>query len=1431
MGLIAYFKVLLSRFRKRIFCQSAFWVLIFFQVCIAFSQPDHIYFDHITTQEGLSQNDVNCILQDRRGFMWFGTNDGLNRYDGYAFKVFKPDSKNPFSIASNLIMALVEDEKGGIWIGTAGSGLIYFDTNTQRFYSLASPLAKNHIDVNPHVRQMMLDNLGRLWVSTQDGMFVLELGNFPDQENLHVRNLTKRFLPKELQTGFGGDIFQEENGTIWISNSEGLFRLSPGDSLGTFNQAENIPTYLDGSVPVVNSIVKDLAGYLVLSTSRGLLYQTKKGENGEPSFQEITSDSYADLIIDPHNRIWASGAQGLQCYTKGHPNSLPILSGSYRNDLGDSHSLNKNVLRTLFIDRNGLIWVGTNGGGINKFDPDKMAFRHFKKNLHKGSIGYDKIRSIFEDSERNLWIGTEGGGMDFLSAKVGAGDYESFQHIEENSHIFAIEEVQQGTAKWLYYGGQNNPSLYRIKIPQGSHLVDSSTMEIISPIDGAVFSLLNDQNGRLWVGTYNNGLYVIDLQTEGQSLAFENFQHDPQNPQSLSDNIIRSLLKDKEGNIWIGTGNGLNKLSASSIRQGQTKFISYKANPKDPSSLSHNYILPLFESSLGEIWIGTFGGGLNRYVPARDNLPAHFERFTEKEGLANDVVKGILEDKQGNLWISTNKGLSQFDPKSRTFKNYDPHDGLQSNEFGELACFNRHNGEMLFGGVNGFNSFFPGSFSDNSQLAEVVFTGFQVLNKAIGTGEKLNRNVILRQPITQTKHIQLAYNENSFSFEFAALHYSAPQKNQYQYTLEGFDDDWIVADAKRRIATYTNLGPGDYTMLVKASNNDGIWNESPSKITIHISPPIWRTWGAYIFYFILLVGLFAAIRRYTIIGIKEKHQLVLEHLEKEKSEELHQMKLQFFTNISHELRTPLTLILGPLDYLVKSGKHLDFQHRSQQYHLIQKNAHFLLRLVNQLLDFRKLDQGKMSLQVQQGDIVDFIGEITEPFQFIAQKKQITFLLPSQSQGIEAWFDPDIIEKVVYNLLSNAFKFTPDGGEISIEMDVMNQTPKGKTSQRNEWIELRIKDSGPGIPTEKKDRIFERFFTSAQADTSASQGTGIGLAFTKSLVELHHGEIWLESECGKGAHFVVSIPGWKKNYKKEEMGHSETYIGKNVYSDPATWLPSEIFVGQGNKENLQKVEAREVGLPLLLLIDDNQDIRTFMRQSLGSNFQIIEAADGVEGLELALEHLPDLIISDVMMPVMDGLSLCSRLRSNPRISHIPFILLTAKSSEENELEGLKNGADAYVRKPFNMDVLEAQIQNILNQRQELKTRFRRELLMEPEEVTIASVDEEFLKRAMEIVEEHMGDPDFNVETMVKEIGMSRSKLYLKLKALTDQSTSEFIRSVRLKRAVQLLEGGGLNVKEIMFMTGFNTASYFSKCFKKQFGVSPSEYLKRAVPADV
>ena len=936
-------------------------VLICFllQIQVHIAQPNRIYFDHITTEEGLSQNDINCILQDRNGFMWFGTHDGLNQYDGYQFSVYKPDPADPYSIHSNLIHTLAEDSLGRIWIGTAGSGISMFDPTNQRFTRCKYTPNDSTNPGGYLIRSQLVDDDQRLWVGTSEGLHVFDIQAVPQKGNGYLHNITAEFVPPELKSGRIEVIFQDKDHTIWIGSNRGLFHVIPPKIQQQPCRIEHISIAPSRNPSQIRAINQDKNNRLIIATSSELLYQTQLDAQQHPLFTLLAYGQFVNIEIDDFEQIWVTSQSGLYRFSQLQDSTgLPQLVQRYTNNLEDPHSLNKDVLRSLFLDKNGMVWVGTNGGGVNRFDPGKMTFSHFKKNLNPGSIGYNKIRSIFEDSELNIWIGTEGGGLDFLGAEKDDGAYDQFIHLPQPQNIFAIEEIHEGETKTIYFGAQHNPGLYKVRLPLKGEKNPPLVVSPIPEITSAVFAILKDHQHGLWVGTYNDGLFHMRFNATSGSPDFYRFQHDPQNVGSLSNNIIRSLMQDQHGNIWIGTGHGLNMLPHEESSSHAPTLVHFFHQENDTNSLSHNYILALYESQKGDVWVGTFGQGLNKFVPAKDHVPAHFIRYTEKEGLANNVVKGILEDAQGYLWISTNRGLSRFDPTSETFKNYDTHDGLQGNEFSELACFKRQSGEMLFGGVNGFNAFNPESFQDNSHLPEVVFTGFQVLNKPVSVGEKVNGRVILKQPISETHQLNLRHHENSFSLEFAALHYSAPKKNQYQYKLEGFDESWIPVNAQKRFATYTNLEPGDYTIQVKASNNDGVWNEVPSRISIHISPPIWRTWWAYTFYAALIIFSLIAFRRYTIIGIKEKHDLVLEHLEKEKAEELHQMKLQFFTNISHELRTPLTLISGPLEYLIKAGQGMDYGQREQQYHLIQKNANYLLRLVNQLLDFRKLDQNQ-----------------------------------------------------------------------------------------------------------------------------------------------------------------------------------------------------------------------------------------------------------------------------------------------------------------------------------------------------------------------------------------------------------------------------------------------------------------------------------------
>jgi len=734
---------------------------------------------------------------------------------------------------------------------------------------------------------------------------------------------------------------------------------------------------------------------------------------------------------------------------------------------------------------------------------------------------------------------------------------------------------------------------------------------------------------------------------------------------------------------------------------------------------------------------------------------------------------------------------------------------------------------MLFGGVNGFNAFYPKNIRENTFKSETVITDFMISNNSVQIGEEVNGRVILENTINNTKEIQLKYWENSFSFEFAGLHYAAPRKNQFAYMLEGFDNHWIQTTADKRFATYTNLEPGKYTLKVKTSNNDGLWDETPSELKIDVVPPFWRTKGAYVVYCLFGLGLLIGFWRNTINRTNRKHQSTLDDLEKDKHEEVQQMKLEFFTNISHEFRTPLTLIKGPLEYLQKSGSNIEESVLQEQYGLMHKNTDYLLRLVNQLLDFRKMNQGKMRLVVRPGNVTDFIKEVGEPFQFLAHKQKIGFAINTANPSLESWFDHDAMEKIMNNLLSNAFKFTPENGSISINISEDNELQtigvlKAKPD-RKRYVVIQVEDSGPGISKNKLENIFDRFYVAKDKDKVNPEGVGIGLSFVKNLVELHQGSISVISERKNGTNFIVRLPIDKESYENIQ-GISCKEISENDFLMRSSEKES-FAIGINDELVDQDLSKSRSKLPVLLIVDDNADIRTFIKQALGENYAIHEAENGKQGLEMAIKIIPNIILTDVLMPVMDGIKFCKNLKTTKETSHIPVLMLTAKSSQESEVQGLKIGADDYIRKPFDMELLQLKLSNIIHQRDQLRKVFNRKITLQPNEVTVTSADEKFLQRAIEIVEKHMMNTDFNVEMLVKEMSHSRSNLYLKFKELTGLSSSEFIRNIRLKRAVQLLDQSDMSVKEIMYMTGFNTASYFSKCFKKQFGVVPSEYVRQ------
>ncbi|APZ45576.1 hybrid sensor histidine kinase/response regulator [Polaribacter reichenbachii] len=1382
-----------------------------------YAQKD-IYFEHITTKNGLSQNDVNAIYQDNQGFMWFGTHDGLNKFDGYNFTVYNYNQQDKKSINSNLIFTIEGDDKGNLWVGTSGSGLNFFNRATEDF----KPFTHNEKDpksiISNTITNTLKDSKNRLWIGTSDGLDMINI-NDPINKIKFNHIKIKGFPFKNKNVYVISSIFEDSNQTIWIGTGFGLFKLVEDKTNNTLYLEKQ-----DVNIKYINSI-KEHNNKLIIGSGNGLYTLNLDSEKDLQVIRKANYTHSLSEIIVFDNKIWGGTANGLIEFDILKKNDDPIFKKAITYDADKKNGISKNIITSLFKDNTNILWVGTNGGGINKYDAQRKPFIHIKNTTNPKSLSYDKVRSVFEDSNGFLWIGTEGGSLNMLSKEDKQNKNYNFIKYPKIKNTFAIEEIKKGNQKILLVGSSSSSKLSQFDITNPNNIKEIHFKEF-KKNSARTFSILSDSHNNIWIGSYNNGITRILFDKKTKTYKNDFIKFDIKDSLSISSDIIRNILEDKNGNIWFATGDGLCFLSKKEITKEKPSFKVYKNNPNDSTSISYNYILELFESKKGDLWIGTFGGGLSKFIPATNNSKAQFKTYRKQDGLPNNVVKGILEDNQNNLWISTNKGLSRFNPEKETFMNYDVNDGLQDDEFQELARTKLKNGNLVFGGVNGFNIFNPNDVTNNSFEPETIVTNFSISNKPVKIGENINGRVLLKNSISNKSELNLLHYENNLYFEFAALHFAAPEKNEFAYMLKGFDKDWIYTNSKKRNATYTNLTSGNYTLLVKASNNDKLWDSTPFELNIKIEPPFWLTKLAFFFYFLLMVCFLLLFRRFTIIKTSKKHSLELEHVAKEKNEELQRIKLEFFTNITHEFTTPLTLIQGPLNYLQKKGDTLEKSVVSEQYKLMKKNTDYLLRLISQLLDFRKLSQGKMRLVMRKSNIYQFIKEVSEPFQFLAQKNIINFTVDTADKNLQTWFDHETLEKVINNLLSNAFKFTPDHGAISIHISRENETDMIFTNPTkvSKFVYIQVKDTGKGMDESKVENIFDRFFSEKNKEKKDARGMGIGLAFVKDIVELHQGEIRVISKRNEGTNFIVRLPIEKKAYLNvpeitiKEITESDFYMRSSESDSLAISINDEIVDEKLN-------EASKSDLPTLLIVDDNEDIRSFIKIALKNTYKIYTAENGQEGLDLALEIIPKVIISDIMMPVMDGIEFCNQIKSRKETSHIPIVLLTAKLSKENEIEGLKTGADAYIRKPFDVEILELKLSNILKFREELRSKFNLEITLQPKEVTVTSMDERFLQQAMEVVEKHMTNTDFNVEMLIKEMGYSRTNLYTKFKEITGLSSSEFIRSIRLKRAVQLFEQSDLSVKEIMYMTGFNTASYFAKCFKKQFGVIPSQYVKQ------
>ncbi|MEN7550701.1 two-component regulator propeller domain-containing protein [Rapidithrix thailandica] len=1363
-------------------------------------------FSHLSSKDGLPQNSILAIHQDRWGFLWFGTDDGLCRYDGYSFRVFRHNPEDPFSISSNVIRAIEEDAKGRLWIGTSGGGLNRYDPVTDRFTAYKYSSEKQTISHNK-VFSLCVDRKGDIWVGTLGkGLNKVEI----DEKEGDIQSIQQFYHQAEDSTSLSDNkvwsVYEDRQGQIWVATYDGgLNRYHP--ATGTFHQF-NLPKVNGKEIHSVKTVFEDTQGAYWIGTEHYGLFRylpqlqmfthfAATGSPGGLSHQNVTG-----ILEDKEGNLWVGTlGGGLNLFDRNTRQFITVRETPY-----DSYGLKGKSVYSLFEDRSGILWVGMySGEGLNKLDPKVQQFQHhFPRVGQAESLKGSMVKSLFVDRAGTLWVGTFTGGLNRYDDKTQR--FIHYQHQENNPYSLSHNSVQciyedRSRNLWI---GTDGGGLNRFDRKTGrfeSFQTISTFSEKVS--NDEIWAILEDYRGNLWLGLANGGGVNRLNKATGE---VKHYRYSASDTNSLSFDDVRVLYESTDHTLWIGTfGGGLSRFDEKNER-----FISYRNEPGNPQSLSNDVVTAIYEDHQGHLWVGTFGGGLNRFDPQSQA----FQVYREQQGLPSDVIKAIREDAKGNLWISTVKGLSRFNPATEVFQNYTVNDGLQSDEFNLGSAFQDSSGQLYFGGTNGFNVFAPRDFETGNDSIDVVLTNLRVLNQSVVPGKAYNGTVILDKSIWASDHLTLSHENNVFLFEFAALAFSSPEKVKYAYQLVGEDKDWVVTDAKRRFAPYSNLSPGEYTFRLAAIDHRGNPISTVKNMSLTILPPWWRSYWAYLGYFVLFAGISFMAQQIIATRIRLRQDLKIAKLEKEKADELNQMKLTFFTNISHELRTPLTLILVPLEALLQN-KELSTGIK-QQLASIFRNAERLLRLINQLLDFRKQETNHLQLYVTESDILGFVEQAKQAFDLMATQRNIVYTLKSEVTSLKLWFDAEQMEKVLYNLISNAFKFTKDNGRITLRVCQPENTQE---------IYIEVEDNGKGIPEEDMEHIFDRFFQSERIEGKYFSGTGIGLALAKNLVEMHHGRIEVSSRPKEKTLFRICLPLGNAHFQAEELVHPELLPAQRSVHNLQSELAAVPEVFQKEMSD-KKTEAHKPFT--LLLVDDNPEVLAMLESNLRETYRVATALEGDTGLQMAKELKPDLVISDVMMPGMNGIEFCKQLKSGVETSHIPVILLTARGSMDFKLEGMESGADDYITKPFHLQLLTLKIKNMLRSRQKLREQFQRQVRIEPKEITVTSLDEALLSKALQVVEEHMDAAKLDVTFLGKELGLSRTLLFEKIKAITGQTPNEFIQSIRLKRAAQILSQSPVKISEVCYQVGFNQPKYFSKKFKQQFGVAPSEYAngKRA-----
>ncbi|WP_421898656.1 two-component regulator propeller domain-containing protein [Marinoscillum sp.] len=1423
-------------------------------------------FQHLTIDDGLPQNMVDCMLQDSQGFMWFGTWNGLCRYDGYQFEVFDDNQ----SLGNNFIYSMLEGPYGNLWIGTR-QGLHTYRYDEDQFRKVL-PQFSGGDRLHSDIRSMVLHRDSILLFGSEMGLVAY-----------HIRDEGNLITPAKLFP-FGSasgqirgsvihTVCSDTKGNIWLGTDAGISMIPADGSDMTYFE------YEAGSLGLTSNqvlkIYEHSSGEIWVGTEFGLNKYVYSGVfeqflNNESDPETLVHNTIMDISEDASGNLIIATLGGLSIMTRD------MSFKNYKSEYNVDNSLNNDFVNCLLRDAAGNIWIGTERGGVNFFNTNQNTFEHFEYHMDDpNSLSQSTVNSVYEDT-RYVWVGTAGGGLNRYEKSTGK--FHHFRHDPEDpasissDFVTSIHRDRDGNL-WIGTWG------FGLDILSEEHRNKNTFIhhqEVNHPglVSNFISSITEDEKGNLWIGTLGGLTRYVTSAGRFETLY-------DQVPTKISG--IGCLLFDDDQSLWVGTRNGLYHLDFPEEPDGQTVIKKYIHDPKNEVSLSGNYVISALRDAEGGLWFGTYGQGLNRVRKVADSIT--FEVFGTNEGLSNTIIYTILEDTDRNLWMSTDYGLSRLNPSTNKVRNFFIADGLLNNQYYWSAAHKNESGKLYFGGMKGLVAFYPDWIREEIHSTSVVITDIRLLNESVVPGQEYNGVLVLEEGPYQADAINLSYKEKIFGIEFSSLNYQEPEMIRYAYILEGFEQEWNYVRSNRRYASYTNLRPGSYTFKVKASGSDGEFSSEIRELSIHIAPPFWDTSWFRILCAMVLVGLIVGYIRLRTYSLK-RQKLMLEAQVKERTEKIKhqnealskqavllqesnssledkqkliegqnhklevqnkeilsqrdelitlnekvklvsQLKLSFFTNISHEFRTPLTLIIGPVEKLIKEH---DFNADVKNtLAMVNRNAQRLLHLINQLMDFRKIEKGRMELKVTQGNVSEFCKNIFRAFHPLSEIKQVTFDYQEHDLPDEVWFDRGKLENILYNLLSNAFKYTPDGGKVKLEVKGMSfedhrlGTRDHSAGQSKAVISIRVTDSGIGISEENLPLIFKRFYRIESEEALRVSGSGIGLALTEELIKTHHGDIFVESKLGSGSVFEVQFPCIKGAYEANEIADAPQE-GMNIFQHVEV-LKSELLVNDvSENENTHLSPVIKGAESTVLVVEDNADLRKFIVHRLEKTYHVLEAGDGAKGIEKADKFNPDIVISDVMMPKVDGLELLTTLKNNLSTSHIPVILLTAKSSIENQIQGLQIGADDYLAKPFNFELLEAKIQNFIESRKKLRHLFLQSADFKVNEATTSTRDQKFLEQAIQTVESHMKNSEFGVKEFVEKMSISRSLLHKKLTHLTNQSAAEFINHLRMKNARHLLRQNQMNISEVAYAVGYNDPKYFTRLFSKHFGQSPKEFLQ-------